>query len=269
VSAAEDNTDLARLMLVLHPYRADLVLIGGWAHRLFRLHDLAQPLDFEALGTQDVDVAIPAKVAPRGEDLAKLLDTAGFKARFLGEDDPPVTRYEFGDEQTFYAEFLTPMVGRRGAATREIAGVSAQALRHLDVLLIEPWPVFLAPPEYPVGPRPLEIRIANAASYLAQKILVLDKRHAADRAKDVLYVHDTVLLFGRSFAELEHIWRNSIVGAIHPNAARELRDAGPNLFGQITDTARAASVIAREAGRPVAPDDIVQVCRMGLARIFT
>jgi hypothetical protein len=225
MSAATDNARLAQLMLALRPYRADLVLIGGWAHRLFRLHDLAQPLDFEALGTQDVDVAIPAKVPPQDEDLAKVLGAAGFKEEFVGSRNPPVTYYRLGEERTLYAEFLTPLIGRPTALTREIAGVSAQALRYLDILLIEPWPVFLMKPEYPVGPKPLEIRIGNATSYLAQKILVLDKRHPADRAKDVLYVRDTLLLFGKSFGELEQIWKQRILPAVHPNAARELRGA--------------------------------------------
>lgn len=268
MSALPENASLARLMLALRPYRAHLVLIGGWAHRLSRLHQLAQLLDFEALGTQDVDVAIPAEVPPQ-EDLGKLLREAGFKERFFGEEKPPVTHYQLGEEPSFYAEFLTPLVGRPKAATSKIAGVSAQALRYLDTLMIEPWSVFLTQPEYPVGAKPLEVRIANATSYLAQKILVLDKRDAADRAKDILYVHDTLLLFGKSLTELEGIWKTKLVASIHANVAHALRGAAEGLFADVTDAVRGASMIARKAGRPVPPEDIAQVCRTGLTKVFS
>lgn len=49
----------ARLILALGPYRSDVVLIGGWAHRLFRLHPLSQLVDFPPLLTQDVDWSGP------------------------------------------------------------------------------------------------------------------------------------------------------------------------------------------------------------------
>lgn len=78
MSASTESAALAHLMRALSPYRGDVVLIGGWAHRLSRLHPLAQPLDFKPLSTLDVDLAIPSKVPPREEDLGKLLVQAGF-----------------------------------------------------------------------------------------------------------------------------------------------------------------------------------------------
>jgi len=124
-------------------------------------------------------------------------------------------------------------------------------------------------PEYPVGPKALEVRIANAASYLAQKILVLDRRDAADRAKDVLYIHDTLLLFGTSLGELEGIWKAKIVSSIHTNAARALRAAGERGFAEVSDAVRGAGLIAGKAGRPVSPEEIAQVCRTGLTKVFS
>ena len=49
----------ARLVDALDPWIDRVVIIGGWAHRLYRLHPLAQPLDYEPLGTFDADVAVP------------------------------------------------------------------------------------------------------------------------------------------------------------------------------------------------------------------
>jgi hypothetical protein len=256
-------------MLALRPYRGDVLVVGGWAHRLLRLHPLAQGVEFESIRTQDVDLVIPGKIPPRGEELGRLLTQAGFTEHFLGEEQPPVTHYQLGDEATFYAEFLTPLVGPPKAATKEIAGVSAQALRYLDILMIEPWSIQLKEPEYPVGFRALEVRITNATSYLAQKILVLSKRSAADRAKDILYVHDTVLTFGRALTDLHEIWKNTVHRSIHASAAGTLRSASKNLFANVTDNVRGASRIAIEAGRRLPPEEISEVCRGGLEKIFS
>jgi hypothetical protein len=268
MTARTEAAALTRLMLALSPYRADIVLIGGWAHRLSRLHPLAQAPAFEPLATADVDLSIPGKMRPRGEDLRVLLVKAGFDERFFGEDRPPITRYVLGEEPGFYAEFLTPLVGRPKGPTRAIAGVTAQTLRYLDLLMIEPWSVFLEGPEYPVGRKALEVRIANATSYLAQKILVLGSRHAADRGKDALYMYDTLMTFGRSLTELQQIWTGHISSAVLPGARGALRRAIRRIFGDATDTVREASRIAKGAGRHVDPDELAQACRAGLERVF-
>ncbi|MBI3108363.1 MAG: hypothetical protein HYY95_22785 [Candidatus Rokubacteria bacterium] len=269
MKAADESAAFARLVLALRPYLGDLVLIGGWAQRLFRLHPWAQPAEFPPLLTQDVDVAIPKKLSPRAEGLRTLLRTAGFTERFFGEDHPPVTHYQLGDDATFYVEFLTPLVGPPKTSTSSVAGVAVQHLRHLAILMIEPWSISLSPPAYPLGSTPIEVRIANATGYLAQKLLVLDKRNPDDRAKDILYIHDTLLTFGRSLADLERLWIDRVAPGIHRNAARMLRGSPGALFSQTTDPARAASRVATAAGRPVTPEEIAAVCRTGLARVFT
>ena len=100
-------------------------------------------------------------------------------------------------------EFLTPLVGgeftRAGDrdVTTPIVGVSAQKLRHLDVLLVSPWSVTL-----PMRAATQRVLIANPVSYLAQKLLISAKRTPGARAKDILYIHDTLSLFSRSLPEL-------------------------------------------------------------------
>jgi len=106
------------------PYRADLILIGGWAHRLSRLHDLSQPLDFEALGTQDVDVAIPAKVPPQEDDLGKLYVRPDSRNVFLGEENPPVTHYQFGRRQLSMQNFLHRLSFAEGGDERDRRRIS-------------------------------------------------------------------------------------------------------------------------------------------------
>lgn len=51
---------VASALAVLRPCVHELVLVGGRAHRLFHLHPLARPRDFEPLWTNDVDLAVAA-----------------------------------------------------------------------------------------------------------------------------------------------------------------------------------------------------------------
>ena len=268
MSPADDSAAFVRLINALRPYRGDLVLIGGWAHRLSRLHPLAQSVDFPLLFTQDVNLAIATGISPGEEDLRRLLHEAGFTERFLGEDQPPITHYELRDEGAFYVEFVTPLIGRPRSHTSTVAGVTAQMLRYLDILLIAPWSVLLSEPEYPVGPKAVEVRIANATSYVTQKLLILRRRYLADRAKDVLYLHDTLVTFGRALGDLHRIWIDSIAGTLHANARRALRATASQLSSPAFDAVQAAARVAKEAGRPLSPEEIANVCRAGLAAVL-
>ncbi|MGA7794916.1 MAG: hypothetical protein WCA19_17900 [Candidatus Acidiferrales bacterium] len=43
------------------------------------------------------------------------------------------------------------------------------------------------------------LQIANPASFLAQKILIRGERDTKARAKDILYIHDTIVVFSGYF----------------------------------------------------------------------
>jgi hypothetical protein len=178
----------------------------GLAHRLHRLHPAAQTLDYAALTTLDADVALPIELKVEGQDIYKRLQANGFQAQFLGEHKPPATHYHLiAEHGEFYAEFLTPLVGgahERGGkskGTTQLGGVVTQNLRHLELLLHAPWTVILSR----ASGFPLEgetsILVANPASFISQKLLIQGKRNREERAKDTLYIHDT----------LENIWSHS------------------------------------------------------------
>lgn len=139
----EDFEAFARLVMALRPWLHQLVVVGGWAHRLHRLHSLAHPPGHLPLRTRDTDLAFSPDETFAG-DIRAALTKAGFTRKFLGDDSPPATHYRLGDEDAgFYAEFLTPLVGsevKRGKrdATMSKAGITAQKLRYLDILLVEP-----------------------------------------------------------------------------------------------------------------------------------
>jgi hypothetical protein len=242
-----DEVGFARVVGALRPYLDDLVFVGGWAHRLFRLHRLAQPQPFRPLMTMDADIAAPASLRPRSASIRQL-----------------------------YVQFLTPLRGgelrRDGSpdATVTIQGVTAEKLRHLELLLVHPWTVELtASRGYPLGPLAVPVKICNPVSYLAQKLRTLSKRSPDKRGKDVLYIHDTILLFGGALDDLRLIWTEQLLAELATRARRQVVQAPERLFSGVTDAARDAASIAQSTGaRNIRVEDLVAVCRRGLSEIF-
>ncbi len=115
----EDLEAFGRLISALRPWLAQVVVVGGWAHRLHRFHPLANPAAHLPLRTRDADVAFPLDAELTG-DIQAALRRAGFVQELFGDLVPPATHYRLGEEDAgFYAEFLTPLHGsglkRRGA----------------------------------------------------------------------------------------------------------------------------------------------------------
>ena len=59
MNANPEFASFARLVESLRPWLDQVVVIGGWAHRLYRLHPFAQQLRYEPLATLDADIALP------------------------------------------------------------------------------------------------------------------------------------------------------------------------------------------------------------------
>ncbi|MGH9326001.1 MAG: hypothetical protein ACRD2B_04845 [Terriglobia bacterium] len=59
MSDYSENEACARLIAASEPWLGEIVIIGGWAHRRYRLHPSAQTLDYTPLSTFDADIAIP------------------------------------------------------------------------------------------------------------------------------------------------------------------------------------------------------------------
>ena len=194
---SEQNLELeafSKFIVALEPWLGEAVLIGGWAHRLYRLDPRARKLDYPPLTTLDGDVAVPPKLKEQEATVRERLLGAGFTEEFEGEDHPPATHYHYGKGGGFYAEFLAPLLGsefdRHGErkATMQIGGISAQLLRYIEILLVSPWRVELSEESgFPLSPK-RTVQIANPASLLAQKILIHEQRDYKDKAKDLLYM---------------------------------------------------------------------------------
>jgi hypothetical protein len=103
VKADAELEPFARLVQALEPWLEQVVIIGGWAHRLYRLDARAQPLTYPPLTTLDSDVAVPAKIDAKEANIRERLLAAGFEEEFVGEDRPLATHYHLGAQGGFYA----------------------------------------------------------------------------------------------------------------------------------------------------------------------
>ena len=274
MSPERDFTAFARMVDALGPYLADLVFVGGWAHFLYTLRPEASPLGFTPLTTQDVDVATPPRLARREQTIAQRLIAAGFEQRLSGDHAPPVSHYALGDEETgFYVEFLAPLEGgevKRGGRpdmTTTVGGVTAQRLRHLEILLTGPWQVTISREEgFPVSKR-AKIRIPNPAAYIVQKVLVLRKRKPDELPKDVLYLHDTFAVFSDSLPVVRSCW-NALCREMHPNHIRSFERGSRELIANVTNVARGGAIIAAGRPRPPTPEILLAGLRRGFADGF-
>jgi len=274
MAATSDVEHFAQLVETLNPWLDQVVIIGGWAQRLYRLHPLAQPLDYAPLGTLDTDVAVPPHLPATGSDIRRRLLENGFREQLMGDTLPPAAHYHVATgDSGFYAEFLTPLEGsevKRGGkrdATASIAGVSAQKVRHLGVLLGAPWEVMIAPANGYPTPGVRQVRVPNPAAFLAQKILIRDKRNLGKRAKDALYIHDTIETFGGNLLAIRNEWESNVRTALHANAVRQVERAREAYFQEVDDTLREAARIA--TGRNLTSEMVREVCSYGWQQVFS
>ena len=113
---------------------------------------------------------------------------------------------------------------------------------------------------------PAVLLVANPCSYLVQKLLIHDRRKAQDQAKDALYIHDTIELFGGSLATLKAIWSQSVVPTLSSRAKQQASVRIQHLFGTMNDTLRDAARMA--VGRRLTSSEIQARCNAGLREIL-
>ncbi|MFC7518307.1 GSU2403 family nucleotidyltransferase fold protein [Herbaspirillum sp. GCM10030257] len=267
-----DLDALAKLAQALSPWRAHLVFIGGWAHRIHRFSPRANRLEYQPIFTRDTDLAF-ANRAPIEGDIKGALIEHGFKEQLAGEHKPPVAHYTLGDENGgFYAEFLTPLIGsgiKRGGepdATMTMAGISAQKIRHLDILLVDPWLITLDPQSGIPLPSSMDVQVANPLCFIVQKFLIQKDRPAAKKAQDVLYIYDTIELFGALLEEFHETWKRTISPALGKKLSNDVLTLSRTTFSNINDVIRDAARIPQD--RKLTPEQIQQTSQLAFELIL-
>lgn len=263
---------LARLLAALGPWLDHLVIIGGWAQRLHRFHESANPPAYAALRTRDADVAF-SLAAPIEGDIAESLKSAGFHELRSIEPTPPITRYHLGDDPAgFYAEFVVPLRGsrvKRGGqsdVTIARAGITAQKLRHVDVLLVRPWTVHLSSSVGVPVPSPVEVKVPNPVSFICQKVLIRELRSREKQAQDALYIHDTLELFGGVLSTLRTLWREVVRPTLPPRTAKTVEQRYRAQFSAVDDVIRNAVRLPQD--RTLLPERFQAACIYGLDEIL-
>ncbi|WP_225031010.1 GSU2403 family nucleotidyltransferase fold protein [Paraburkholderia sp. XV] len=272
-----EMAEFSRLAMTLEPWRKRIVFVGGWAFRLYHYEPRAYTVDHTPIFTNDADVAY-AEREPLEGDIKQALEGAGFKEEpnFGGDVDPPAMRYTLDGANGFYAEFLTPLTGSgkkrdgkggfKNDATELKAGVVAQKLRHLEVLLFQPWLVTIPTDETGLGEPVTDLRVPNPVSFIIQKLLIRDDRRQLKRlANDVVYIHDALQIFYGAMDDLVPIWKQ-LAGALHPNQQKSVRDGVKELFSEMNDVIREAVTIPTD--RKVDPDAMLRLCREGFEELF-
>jgi hypothetical protein len=106
-----------------------------------------------------------------------------------------------------------------------------------------------------------QAQVANPVSFLTQKILIQDVRDRKDRAKDILYIHDTIETFAGNLAELRELFAREIRPKLPVKRAREVSNAADARFGAVDDTIREAAQMV--VGRKLSPEALTEICRAG------
>jgi len=268
-----DLEAFAKLVQALDPWRGQLVFIGGWAHRLHTLHPKANKLDYQPVFTRDTDLAFHSKIPLEG-DIKSALMAKGFKEQLSGDFRPPTASYTLGDEQHgFYAEFLTPLIGsgyKRGGATDatiQAVGISAQKIRHLDILMVDPWTVIVGPPHNDVPlDAPTELQVANPLCFMVQKFLIKKDRKKAKRSQDLLYVYDTIQLFSQHLPQFKDNWEGVVMPALQGASETVLKECAES-FASVTDELREAAAIPQDRNGLTA-SEMQTVCKYAFSQIM-
>lgn len=269
----DDLDSLARLIRALRPWLDRVVIIGGWGLRLHRFHPDADSPRYQPVQTGDADIAFSLEAPPEG-DIATALKSEEFRAELLSDNTPPVTHYYLGhDEHGFYVEFLTALRGsgtkRDGKpdATVAQAGVTAQKLRYLDLLMLDPWTVRLDESVgVPIEP-PADVRLPSPVTFIAQKLLIRRSRAPDKQAQDVLYIHDAIELFAKVLPLLSEHWHSRIRPAIPTSVAQDIERLQRSTFAGVDDVIRRAARIPLD--RTLTPERIRELCSEGLDRIYS
>jgi len=140
-------------------------------------------------------------------------------------------------------------------------------LRYLHVLLIAPWLVRVAPAVGVPVTKPVDLRVPNPVSFVVQKLLIHGARKAEKKAQDILYIHDTLELFGASLDHLRTLWLQEVRPEMPRRWGTRAATVARRLFlGRVTDKIRDAARIPED--RELLPAQIQAAGRYGFVELF-
>ena len=103
-----------------------------------------------------------------------------------------------------------------------------------------------------------DVQVANPLCFMVQKFLIQQYRPANKRAQDVLYIYDTIELFGALLDEFNAHWHARVAPTLG-DLADEVRKLCTLTFDDVNDMVRDAARIP--ADRNLSPEQIQATCR--------
>lgn len=96
--------------------------------------------------------------------------------------------------------------------------------------------------------------------------MIHDQRLPAKKAQDILYIYDTLELFGGQLGALGRLWRDRLAPTLHVRQQRVLLQVTEAIFGRLGDRIRDAAAIP--ADRHLDPERMRQMCRLALREML-
>lgn len=205
------DPQLLGTLVALGEYLEDMVLVGGWVPHLYRkIWSPERPV--RERRTLDLDAAVRGRVPVRqGSRLDVLLAAEGYAQRLAGPSGLAAQIYESPPNSNLLPiEFLAPLTGPREQATVEIQkGVTAQALRYLNILLDNSFDIRLSGQALPGPLVELTVRIPTPGAYILHRGLIHARGRSSRRGKDLYYIYETWATLpgqrGRIVTEIERL----------------------------------------------------------------
>ena len=125
-----------------------------------------------------------------------------------------------------------------------------------------------------IGPRqgvplkkPMDIRVSNPVNFMIQKFLIQQDRPPRKQAQDLLYIHDTLEIFGAQLAQLNARWKDIVAPALDAKARATVLKLADKSFATVTDTIREAARIPQD--RKLSPEQLQAACELALSKILS
>jgi hypothetical protein len=187
------DSRLLMTLTALGDYLRDVVVVGGWVPHLYR-KTWPSKSPVEARRTLDLDAAVRGRLPTRHrERLDVLLEADGYAPELGGTSGLPAQIYHSPPHSDLLPiEFLAPLVGRSQETSVEIQeGVTAQALRYLNILLENSFDVRLSTEGVAGSADELTVRIPIPGAYVFHRGLISTPRGRRRRGKDLYYIFET------------------------------------------------------------------------------
>jgi len=177
---SKEEKIISDLLQSLGEWSQEIVIGGGYALLIYRLF-LTPEREPMPAATRDIDSLIPRSVGKGKEQLAKILQQAGFQHQFKDGENPPTESYQKEMEgEDIELEFLTDDRVRKDRGVNvKISGIVAQPLSYLEMSLSE-----VCDFETKTGQKG---KVVSPAAWAFHKALTFPRRHNDAKQKKDLY----------------------------------------------------------------------------------